>query len=169
MAGHKVRLPHQVRGADNFIPETKVGCCNPPRFLGIIGEISLTILIRAFTNDHDAVLVGTHGTVSTYPVELRLVSPLWHCTDFWNQGKGKIGNIVYDTYREPFFGLFGGQVVVYGDHHGWCSIFRAEAVPSADDHRGIGISIEQVTNIQVEGFSVGTRFLGPVENSDLLH
>ena len=72
VASHEVRRIYEVSGVDRLITEAQVRACEATRLLGIVGEISLTVLVGVVTNNLHGVFVGTYSTVGTESEELSL-------------------------------------------------------------------------------------------------
>ena len=69
MAGHEVGGGHQVGRRDRQVAETQVRRGVAARFLRVIGEIGLAVLVGRAADDLDRVLVGAHRTVGAQTEE----------------------------------------------------------------------------------------------------
>ena len=70
VASHEVRRLNLIRGADRRIAEAEVRAGETARFLRVVREVCLAILVRIVADNLHGVLVGTDCTVCAEAVEL---------------------------------------------------------------------------------------------------
>ena len=58
-----VSMTDKIRGTNRTVSKTQMGYGQPSGFFGIIGEISLHILIRVVTDDFNGGLIRAYRTV----------------------------------------------------------------------------------------------------------
>ena len=168
VASHKVRCGYKIGGADGGVTETEVRAGETSRLLGVVGEVSLAILVGCLTDNLDGVLVGTHSTVGTETIELGLEHAFATEGNLFLLGERGEGNIVDDADGEVVLRLGKCKVLVNGENLCGSGIVGAEAITSADNLGSVGLSVEGFLDIEVEGLSVCTGFLGTVEHSNAL-
>ena len=126
------------------------------------------MLVSVVTDNLYRVLVSTYSTVSTQTVELSLVHAFATHSDFFLLWKRSESDVIYDTDSETVLWFSQSQVFIYRKDLSRSSIVRTQTVTTTYDNRSIFLAIEAVLNIQVQRFTVSTRFLSSVENSDTL-
>ncbi len=65
MAGDKIGLPapNQIGSVNSAWPEAQVGDGDRPRFLGVIDEVALGIIVGLLADDLDGVFVGSYRAI----------------------------------------------------------------------------------------------------------
>ncbi len=168
VACHEVGGVHQVGRTDGFVAETEVRAGEAARFLRVVCEVSLTILVGVLTDDFHRVLVCAHGAVSAEAVELGLVDACAAKGHFSLRGKRGEGNVVDDADGEVILGHGKGEVLEHADDHRGSGVFRRQAIAAAHDEGGVLLAVESFLNVKVEGFAGGAGFLGAVKHGDAL-
>ena len=115
---HEVGRADEVRSQDGLVAETQVRAGVAARFLRVVVEVGLAVLVGVVANDLDGVLVGTHSTVGAEAVELGFKRALRQDGDFLTDLERATGDVVLDTHGELVHGLFGGEVLVNGQNLG---------------------------------------------------
>ena len=171
VAGHEVGGGHQIGRRDGQVAETQVRRGVTARFLRVIGEISLAVLVGRAADDLNRVLVGTHRTVGAQTEEERLERAGLRQRDLLADGQRTERHVVHDTHRELILGLVHLQVLEHGQHLRRGGVLRRKSVAAADDERFLvaRAGCERLDDIQVEGIAVGSRLLRAVEHADALH
>ena len=170
VASHEVGCRHEVSGADGFVTETEVRAGEAARLLGVVGEVSLAILVGGLTDNLDRVLVGAYGTVGAEAVELGLEHTLAAHGDFLADGEREERNVILNAEGEVVLGLGKSEVVVNRDDLCGRGVVGAEAVATAYDNEVLVAEfVESVLNVEIEGFAVGAGFLRTVEHADALN
>ena len=168
MTSHEIGCLNLISAADRRVAEAQVRACEAATLLGVVREVSLTILVGIVTDNLHTVLIGTNGTVGTQTEEFGLEDSLAaKCHLLLSRQRGE-GEVVNDTYGEVVLRLWQLEVLIDAEHHGGSHVGRTEAVTSAYDDGSIGLAIESVTYIKQERFAVRTGFLCAVEHSDTL-
>ena len=72
MAGYEVGVIDVVSGADGAVTEAEVRAGKASGLTRVVLEVSLAVLAGILTDDLDRVLIGTHGTIRSTTIELRL-------------------------------------------------------------------------------------------------
>jgi len=168
VAGHKVWCGHQVGGTDGFIAETQVGASETARLLAVVCEIGLHLLVGVVTDDLDGVFVGTHRTIGSQSVKLGFEGTLRTQWQFIFQGQRGERHIVNDAHSEVIFGQVHTQVFKDSQDLSRREVFGGQTVTSADNEGSVGLAVETVFHVQVEGFAGGTGLFGAVEHTDAL-
>ena len=99
--------------------KAQVGLGNAAGLLGVILEVSLSVLIGVVTDDLDGVLVGTYCTISSQTPEFTVCCSFRSCYDRSTCLKGKVSNIINDTDCEFLF----SSVLINSYDLCRCSIF----------------------------------------------
>ena len=167
MTCHKVRLEHQIAGANGHIAKTQVGFCDTAGFLGIIFKIRLCVLVCMVTDDFDGVFVCANGTVRAKAPEFAcnraFISNFRLCADL----DGRIGNIVDDANSEMV--LFHAlHIVKYRNYLRRCYVLGRKAVASSQHLRAASSLYQCRADIFVQRFAQCAGFLRSVQNSDNL-
>ena len=156
MAGDKIRLLNKVRGTDRMRPEAQMRNRQRSRFVRVIDEVALSMEAGIFSNNLDAVLVGSNRSVGTKTIE----NSAYGVGRF--NGKGRVvceisvRDIVIDTDREAVLGFRSCQLIEDGFRHCRRKIFRGETVAAANDARhGLpptrgGGACQRCQNVQIE-------------------
>ena len=63
VAGHEIRLLHQIAGEDGRMAEAQVGFGDAEALFGVVFEVGLGVHIGVVADDLHRVLVGAHGAV----------------------------------------------------------------------------------------------------------
>jgi hypothetical protein len=71
VAGDEIRLADQIRRANGMGAEPKMGHGARTRFLRVVNEIALRVIVGALPDNLDGILVGSHGAVRAETVEKR--------------------------------------------------------------------------------------------------
>ena len=157
----------QVGAADGLVAETQVGNGYAARFLGVVGEVALRVLIGVVADNLDAVLVRADGAVGAETVELAGNGGGVSHVDFLFDGERRVGDVVEDTNGEVVL-LALVHILVYGVDHRRIEFLAAEAVSAAEHFRLDLEFVKSRDDVEVERFAEGTRFLGAVEHGDFL-
>ena len=174
VARHEVGRGDQVGRSDRQVAETQVRRGVTARFLRVVREVCLAVLVRRTADDLDRVLVGPYRTVGTQAEEERLERTGLCERNLLAHGQRAEGHVVHDAHRKLVLGLVGPEVGEHGQHLRRRGVFGRKAVAAADDERfAVGRNILAVgkclDDIQVERVAVCTRFLSTVEHTDALH
>ncbi|MCL4102565.1 hypothetical protein MMG03_002169 [Fibrobacter succinogenes] len=162
----------QVRSVDDALTETEVRSGHGTRLLGVVYEVTLSVVFGFVTDNLDGVLVCANGTVGAQTEEHGL-EEVGIQLEVRIDGEAGVADIVVDTNGETCAGcvqlqfvedsldhsrgeFLGGKTVAATDHLGHSHL------ASHDGFRNCGKSVLE------ERFACGTRFLAAVENSDLL-
>ena len=70
MACYEVSAIDEVRALNGAVAETQVRNGDTTTLFGVVYEVTLSVLVGVSTNNLDAVLVSTNGTVGTKTIEL---------------------------------------------------------------------------------------------------
>ncbi len=166
VASHEVGGVHQIGRADGLVAETEVRAGEAARFLRVVCEVCLAILVGVVADDLHRVLVGTYSTVSAETEEFSFVGAGVAEGDFGHQGQRCECHVVYDAESEVVLGLGKSEVFVYGEDLSGCGVFRSQTVAATDDDGGVFLAVEAFLDVEVEGFAVGTGFFGAVEHGN---
>ena len=119
MAGNIVCLIDEIGGTDLILPKAEMGYGDTAGFLGVVGEIALSIEIGLITDNLNGALVGTNGSVGSKAPELATDgagilgnNPLVH-------RKRQIGYIVYDTNGKSIPGIIKLKVLEHTENLAW--------------------------------------------------
>src|SRR5690606_33610432 len=143
MASNEISLIYQVSRLNRLLTESQVGYCNTTGFLGVIGEISLSIHIGVVSDDLDRVLVSTNCTIGTQSPELAADCSLRCCIDLLCHWQGCKCYVVYDSDSEAILNFFSLQVVEYCLNIRRRSILGTETITTSNNKRSIFLAIEQ--------------------------
>ena len=113
MNSYVVSEVDQERHIDGGMTETQMGYGNTAGFLGVVGEVALSVHIGLVADDFDSALVGTYGTIGTQAPE--------HAGGGAFRGdiqnvffrQGGVGYIVHNAYGEVVLGFSLLQVIKY--------------------------------------------------------
>ena len=169
MACHKVRCIHLISRVNGTIAEAKMRTCEATRLLGVVAEVSLTILACIVTDNLHRVLICSHGTVGTKSVELSLIKAFAAHRNFLYLGQGSESYVINDTNREVVLWLWHFKVVEYGDDFGRCRIRRAKTVTTTDNNRLAWIVIKCTLNIKIQGLTFCSRFFRTIKNCNTFY
>ncbi len=111
VACHEVWCCHQICGADGRVAEAEVRTCETAGFLGVVGEISLTVFVGVVTDDLDGVLVGSDSAVGSETEEFGFVCALVAEGKFFLGGQRGESHVVDDAHGEVVLGLGKGQIL----------------------------------------------------------
>jgi len=177
VAGDEIGLAHQVGRADRPGAETEVGGGDGARFLRVVDEVGLDIVVGLFADDGNGVLVGPYCAVGSQTVEQGRIDR----AGFIGKGRievetGPADVVVYADY-EMILGRVILQVVEYRLDHGRGEFLGTEAIASTDDawrgghNGGAGRQglIHCADYVQVQRLAQGSGLLGPVHYGDLPH
>ena len=127
VAGHKVSHGDIVGAVDGLMAKAQVGLGNAAGLLGVILEVSVSVLVGVVTDDLDGVLVGAHGTVRAQTPELAGDDGLTGGDDVLANGQRQVSDVIVDTNGEVVL-LLTIHVVEHGLHLGRSGILGAQAV-----------------------------------------
>ena len=168
MAGNKVRSVHLIGRTDRAVAETEVRAGEAARLLGVVREVSLTVLVGVVADNLNRVLVSTDSAVSSQAIELSLEHSFAAQWNLLNLRKRSKGDIIHDTYSEMILWLRQFEIVVNSDDLGGCGIGRTEAVTATDYQRLVFDIVECALDIEVQRLTLCTRLLRTVEHGDAL-
>ena len=170
VAGDEVGLVDVVRRADRLVTESQVGDGHAAGLLRVVLEVGLDILVGVVSDDLDRVLVGSDGSVSAQSPELAFDgSGSGGIRGLLVLGEAQSGHVVDDSDGEEASGLDLFQFLVNGEHGGRRGVLRAQSVAASADLDVIPSGIGQGgDDILIQRLTVGSRFLGPVEDRYLL-
>ena len=171
VACHEVGGGHQVGRRDRQVAETQVRRGVAARFLRVIGEIGLAVLVGRASDDLDRVLVGAHRTVGAQTEEEALERAGLRERNLLADGQRTERHVVDDTHRELVLRLVHLQVLEHGQHLRRSGVLRRKAVTPADDER-LAVARaggERLHDIHIQRVAVGSRLLRAVEHADALH
>ena len=177
MAGDKIRAADQIGGTDRFRPEPQMRHGHAAGFLGIINEITLGVIVRAFADDFDGILVRAHRAVGAQAVKHRANHIVRLGRKFVVHRQAGAGNIVIDADGEMIFRLLRSEIVEHGLDHRRREFLRGQTVTAADNlrHRlqlaeAVHQSFRQRGDgILIKRFACRARFLGAIQNRDGFH
>ena len=174
VARYEIGRRDQIGRRDGQVAETQVRRGVTARFLRIVGEIGLAILVGRAADDLDRVFVGTHRAVGAQSEEERLERTGLGHRDLLAHGQRTIRHVVDDAHRELVLRFAGFQILEHGEHLRRRGVLRRETVTTADDERfALGGNLlargERLDHVQIERIAVGSRLLGTIEHADALH
>ena len=169
MNSYVVSEVDQERHIDGGMTETQMGYGNTAGFLGVVGEVALSVHIGLVADDFDSALVGTYGTIGTQAPE--------HAGGGAFRGdiqnvffrQGGVGYIVHNAYGEVVLGFSLLQVIKYSQGIARIEFLGTQTITAANDQRFNGFVVVNVTNIQVQRFAVGASFFGAVQNCNAFY
>ena len=91
-----------------------MGNCDTTGLLGVIVEVTLSILICVVADDLDSLLVSTYCTVGTKTPELATYCSSWFCSNFLNL-KGCSVYVIFNTDCEVVLWLSLLEVIEYSN------------------------------------------------------
>ena len=166
VASHKAgrSFQNEIGGMDGLWAKAQMGDGNRPRLFGVVDEVPLGVQIGVFADDFDGVFVRADSAVCAQAVE--------HCPNHvgrFNVQMGvvleaEMGHVVVDANREPFLGVFFGQLVVDGFDHAGGKFFGGEAITAANQRGQFALPMvyHGRNHIQVERFAARARLFGAV-------
>ena len=170
MAGYEVSLFYIICGLDRLVSESEVRDGHTARLLGVVLEVSLYLLVRMVADDLDAVLVGSHGTVGAQTPEFAGLGAFRSNVRVLRRSQRQMRHIVVDGNREFFLRRVAPQVLVNSEDVSRLRILGAEAVTAAHYESVSKVSASESSyHVQEERLACSARFLGPVEDRDLLN
>ena len=166
----------EIRGMDRIRAEAQVGGGGGAGLLGVVFEVALGPVVGVQTDDLDGVLVGTDGTIGTQTEEHAVHGAAFRQQELGVISNGLEGDVIFNTDSEVVQRAVLLHFVEDTLDHCRGEVLGAHTVAAAADdghglERGIAISdsfVDAGNDIEEERFTGGTRFLGAVENSDLL-
>ena len=166
MAGHKVRLAHQVGGFDGLAAKAQMADRQAAALFGIVGKIPLRIQVGVVSDDLDGVFVGAHGTVGAQAPEFAADGGFRGGIGKFGLQQRKVGHVVGDAHGKA--GLFAGfGVAVHRKDLAGGHILAAQAVAAGvDRHRFKPAAAQRRHHIQVQRLADGARLLGAVQHGD---
>ncbi len=137
------------------------------RFLGVISEVRLRIIISVFADDLNGALIGADGSVAADTVENQLAHVIAQNIDIPGHRQRQMGDVINDADREivqSFFALF--EIFKHGENLSGIRVLAGKSVTAADDHGSVFFSVERRFHIQIQRLSGSTLFLGSVKNGN---
>ncbi len=179
MAGQEVGfvLRYQVGRLDGLRSKPEVRNCHRTRFLGVILEVTLGVVVSLFTDDLDRVLIRSHCAVCTQAKEHRLDYVITQNLKGWVPSQVGVGDIVNNANGEVVLGRFFIQFVIHAFDHGGGELFGRKPVAAADDLRHglkrcnplIHTLFDGIDNVQVQRLATGAGLFRAVQYSDCPH
>ena len=169
VAGHEVRLLHQIGGEDGLLAEAQMAPGDAEGLLGVVLEVRLGVHIGVVADDLDGVLVGAHGAVAAQAPELAADHLLVGQGQAVAHGQGAVGHIVLNAHGEAGEGLVAQQVVEHGLDLGGSGVLGGETIAAAADVGGVLPVSVGGADSQIQGVAGRAHFLAAVQNGDLLH
>ena len=166
----EVRGVDIVFAADLLWTESQVGGGQTTSLEGVIVEVPLSILWGFISDDLDAVLVGTNGSVRTLTEEDALDSAFWDEGEVVLTSERLVGNIVVDRADEVVH-LLTNQVVEDSNDVGWDEVLGGLAITTADDLLDLVQSagfLKGRNDIESEWLTCSGDFLASVKDADAL-
>ena len=135
MARDEIGAGHQIRGTDRLRPEAQVGNRHRAGFLGVINEVALRVIIRAFADDLDGILICADRAVRAQAVK--------HCANHVVGFGREIGvhreaglrDIVVDADGEMVFRFCLREIVENRFDHGRGELLGGKPVTAAINAR----------------------------------
>ena len=166
----------EIRGMDRIRAEAQVGGGGGAGLLGVVFEVALGPVVGVQANDFDGVLVGTDGTIGTQTEEHAVHGAAFRQQEVRIVGDGLEGDIIFNTDGEVVQRAVLLHFVEDTLDHCRGEVLGAHTVAAAADdghlrERSITIGhgfVDSGNDIDEQRFTGGTRFLGAIENSDLL-
>ena len=168
VAGDEVRLVDQVCALDGLVAESQVRDGDAARLLGVVGEVSLSVLFGVVADDLDRVLVAADGAVRAETVELAADRAGGSRVDLLGDGQRAPGHVVVDADGEVAHRLFGVHVLEHGVDHRGVELLAAEPVSAADDLDVAARLVEGGDDVEIERFARAAALFDAVEHGDLL-
>ena len=148
--------------------KAQVGLGNAAGLLGVILEVSLSVLVGVVTDNLDGVLVGAHGTVRAQTPELAGDDGLAGGDDVLANGQRQVSDIIVDTNGEVVL-LLTLHVVEHGLHLGRSGILGAQTVAAAQSLDVGTLAFPQgVAHVQIQRLAGSAGLLGAVQNGQAL-
>ena len=168
VAGHKVSHGDIVGAVDGLMAKAQVGLGNAAGLLGVILEVSLSVLIGVVTDDLDGVLVGANGTIGAQTPELAGDDGLAGGDDILANGQGQMRNVIVDADGEVVL-LLTLHVVEHGLHLGRSGILGTQAIAAAQSLDVGTLAFPQsVAHIQIQRLAGSAGLLSAVQNGQAL-
>ena len=137
------------------------------RLLRIVEEVRLHVFIGVVADDFNGVLVGTHGTVGTEPVEFAGSGAGGSRVELLGEIQRGVGNVLVNTYGEVVFRFFPFKVFIYGKHHGGREFFGAQAVSAAVYlYAASAFFGKRRAYVEIQRFAEGAGFFGSVKHGE---
>jgi len=143
VAGDKIRRGHQIGRPDRLVTETEVRTGKTSRFLRVVLEITLAILIGSLPDDLDGILVGAHGSVGPQSVKFGLVGSLGRQVDFRFQRQRFESHIVHNPDRKIVFRLRHVQVFIYRQDLRRRGILGTQSITASHNDGGTSGTVEK--------------------------
>ena len=134
VAGHKIGFLNQVGRPDRVGTEPQVRNRSGARFLRVVHEIALCVVVGIIADDLDRVLIGTDRTVGTKTEKQSLeyllvtVPALGLC-----KVETRVGDVVMDADREMILWLLIIQLLKDAFNHPRSKLFGRKPEPTVDD------------------------------------
>ena len=168
VAGHKVSHGDIVGAVDGLMAKAQVGLGNAAGLLGVILEVSLSVLVGVVTDDLDGVLVGANGTIGAQTPELAGDDGLAGGDDILANGQGQMRNVIVDADGEVVL-LLTLHVVEHGLHLGRSGILGTQAIAAAQSLDVGTLAFPQgIAHVQIQRLAGSAGLLGAVQNGQAL-
>ena len=115
--GNEARLLHEIGREDRPPGEAQMAPRDTARFLGVISEVRLRIIISVFADDLNGALIGADGSVAADTVENQLAHVIAQNIDIPGHRQRQMGDVINDADREivqSFFALF--EIFKHGEN-----------------------------------------------------
>ena len=169
MARHKVGLVDVVGAPDRRVAEAQMADGYAARFLGVVLEVRLNILVGVVADNLDGVLVRTHGAIAAQAPELALDGTR-SCGvgAIGIFGKAQIRNIVHNANGETRLGSIFLQLFVHGEQRRRRRVLRAQTVTTARYRdTASALRVQRAHNILEQRLAHGARLFRAVQNGNL--
>ena len=110
---HEVGGVDEVCGAYGMIAETEVRAGESARLLGVVCKVCLAVFVGVVANDFHRVLVGSHRTVCSEPVEFGFEHACIVQLYFFFLGQRGECHIVFNAQSEQVFRHWQREVLVH--------------------------------------------------------
>ncbi len=168
LAGDEVGRVDEVGGLDRAFAEAQVGDGDPPRLLGVVGEVGLHVEVGVVADDLDRGLVGPDGAVRTHSPEAALDGSLRRGGKGSLHREGSVAHIVGDPHGEVALARGAVHVVEDALHVHRPELLGAQTVAPGVEFRNRAAALhEGGADVLVERLAQRPRLLRAVEHRDL--
>ena len=105
MAGDEIGLRNQIAGVNRLRTEAQMRNRHRARFLGVVNEVALRVVVGVLADDLDGILVGAHRAVRAQAVEHRADHAVWLNGEFRIVIQAGVADVVIDADREMILRL----------------------------------------------------------------